>query len=83
MELHNNRLEDLPASLLELPSLRELEVKNNPLPIPAEIISSNDARKILSYYFRTKDEGTAKPLNEFKLILVGRGGVGKTTLFID
>jgi len=35
---------------------------------------------ILDYYFRTHGEGKGRPLNEFKLILVGRGAVGKTTL---
>jgi len=80
LELNNNRLEDLPASLLGLTNLRELRLDNNLLPIPSEIVSSHDASKILGYYFRTRDEGTAQPLNEFKLILVGRGGVGKTTL---
>lgn len=33
---------------------------------------------ILDYYFRTR--GGARPLNEAKLILLGWGGVGKTSL---
>jgi internalin A len=37
-----------------------------------------NAADILDYYFRTR--GGARPLNEAKLILVGFGGVGKTSL---
>ena len=35
-------------------------------------------KEILAYYFAQRSG--AKPLNEAKLILVGRGGVGKTSL---
>jgi internalin A len=44
-----------------------------------EIITSS-VNRIFDYYFRTRDPSARQPLNEFKLILVGRGGVGKTTL---
>lgn len=77
----NNELRALPASLLELESLQELVLYGNPeLGLPAEILQSKAAHRILDYYFRTAAPGTSKPLNEFKLVLVGRGGVGKTTL---
>ncbi|MDU0457788.1 MAG: COR domain-containing protein [Geobacteraceae bacterium] len=72
----DNHLQALPYSLNRLSSLRTLEVNKNPeLCLPTEITKNEDARKILDYYFRN-----AQPLNEFKLILVGRGLVGKTTL---
>jgi internalin A len=78
--INHNKLKALPVSLLELNKLRELRISGNPLGIPAEIADSANAEKILSYYFRTAVRGAGQPLNEFKLILVGRGGVGKTTL---
>jgi internalin A len=79
--LQNNQLTSLPSSLRQLPSLRMLRLENNPgLNLPAEIVKGDDARKILDYYFRVQASGPRQPLNEFKLILVGRGGVGKTTL---
>ncbi len=79
--VENNRLRSLPDSLRLLSSMKELKIKDNlELNLPAEIIDSKDPRKILDYYFRTAAPGTGEPLNEFKLILVGRGGVGKTTL---
>jgi internalin A len=81
LSLENNQLRSLPASLKELGSLRFLSLEGNPLlSLPAEIARAGDARKILRYYFRMANGGAAQPLNEFKLILVGRGGVGKTSL---
>lgn len=81
LSLNDNGLRSLPASILELKSLHDLFITNNAdLKIPAEITKSADPRKILSYYFRTTASDLAQPLNEFKLILVGRGLVGKTSL---
>jgi internalin A len=75
-----NDLDELPSWLAELPRLRVLNVADNPrLGLPAEIVADGDAKQILDYYFRVK-LGASLPLNEFKLILVGRGGVGKTSL---
>ena len=87
LSVRGNRLTDLPDSLRELGQLRTLLLhRNHQLEIPASILGPEffgrgkgaDPRAILDYYFRTR-EG-ARPLNEAKLILVGRGGVGKTTL---
>lgn len=81
LDLERNQLRSLPASLLDLSSLKYLSVDANPgLGLPAEILRSADASKILDYYFRARGPGASRPLNEFKLVLVGRGGVGKTTL---
>lgn len=81
LSLVHNRLQRLPPALHQLPTLEELFIEKNPdLTIPEEIVASNNARKILDYYFRTTGSGQRQPLNEFKLVLVGRGGVGKTTL---
>ncbi|MCE9611671.1 MAG: TIR domain-containing protein [Chthoniobacter sp.] len=81
LNLHSNQLRKLPASICDLKQLGLLYLDRNPdLGIPSEIVKTIDAFKILDYYFRIKGGGEALPLNEFKLILVGRGGVGKTSL---
>jgi len=87
LSLGGNKLQELPPSLRDLQRLEELTVGGNTqLGIPKEIAATKDARAILDYYFRIRPPGivrhkrTALPLNEFKLILVGRGGVGKTSL---
>ncbi len=89
--LNNNQLRELPAALSECRKLTRLLLHGNPsLGIPAEILGStweeeiqrspNPAQPahpadILDYYSRPKS-----PLLEAKLILVGRGAVGKTSL---
>jgi internalin A len=52
---------------------------NKGLGLPTEVTSTAESRKILEYYFRTRGD-ERRPLNEAKLILVGRGGVGKTSV---
>ena len=88
--LENNQLREVPAALGECKKLTHLFLHGNPdLGIPAEILGPrwqevytypNPAQPanpadILDYYFRPK-----RPLLEAKLILVGRGAVGKTSL---
>lgn len=79
LALHGS-IDSLPASLRKLRHLRLLFLdKPSKLGLPDELISTNDAKRILDYYFRLSAHD-ASPLNEFKLVLVGRGGVGKTSL---
>jgi internalin A len=78
--LENNQLASLPNSLQNLKSLRYLQLKGNALLfIPIEILEEVESPTIiLEYYFRVSQE--RRPLNEAKLILLGRGEVGKTSL---
>ena len=81
LDVRNNQLTVLPEWLRGLARSIVLYLEDNPvLDLPAELIESHDSRKIADYYFRTVAPGARQALNEFKLILVGRGGVGKTTL---
>ncbi len=87
--LHDNKITKLPAELLELKYLRFLALEDNPLPIPPEILKSFDPQKILKFYFQVAPKKigeievsipAAKPLNQIKLLFVGQGSVGKTSL---
>ena len=91
LDLAGNRLAKLPESLRTLRSLTTFFLHDNDsLAIPAEVLGSawdvvgrgeGEAAKpagILEYYFRLSRG--RKPLNEAKLILVGRGAVGKTSI---
>ena len=90
LDLSDNRIAAIPGSLAALENLAHLFLHGNPtLGIPPEVLGprshevSQDKppkppKEILAYYFAQRS-GT-KPLNEAKLILVGRGGVGKTSL---
>jgi internalin A len=76
--LERNRINALPKKLLRLP-LRTFFIEGNPgLQIPQSILLL-EPDKILRYYFESRDE-KGKPLLELKLLLVGRGKSGKTTL---
>jgi internalin A len=90
--LSNNKLSAIPKSLAGLPNLKQVFLHGNTsLGVPDEILgptweqvnfiedeNGKPPKEIFAYIF-SKLAG-ARPLNEAKLILVGQGGVGKTSL---
>jgi internalin A len=91
LDLSNNRLTTLPESMWQLKALEGLFLHgNDSLGLPVDVLGPTwlDVRDrnakpvkpslVLDYYFRLK--GGKRLLNEAKLILVGRGGVGKTSI---
>ncbi|MBN1120741.1 MAG: leucine-rich repeat domain-containing protein [Anaerolineae bacterium] len=80
--LHNNQLSVLPESMGELSNLEMLSLQDNSkLPIPPEILRKyEDPSTILTYYTENVLAQDRRPLNEVKMLLVGQGGVGKTSL---
>ncbi|MCB1231028.1 MAG: leucine-rich repeat domain-containing protein [Verrucomicrobiae bacterium] len=92
LDLRSNQLTELPEFLRNLPRLDRLFLHGNPsLNIPEEILGASyfdsvlrkdkaaPPESILSYYFSTRgDEGAG--LRELKLLVVGRGQAGKTSL---
>ncbi len=87
-----NQLTTLPETLGKLTQLQRLLLHGNPsleLELPPEVLGPlkvgllrkgdilPSPASILEYYFRSR---IGRPLNEAKMILVGRGGVGKTSL---
>jgi internalin A len=78
-ELHlaQNGISNLPAGLLSLKKLLILDLRENPLDIPPELLEKiEEPHVLLSYYFTNNK----KPLFESKIIFVGQGSVGKTSL---
>ncbi len=91
LNLSNNRLTNLPATLRQLGSLSHLFLHGNPgLRLAPEVLGPTyeqvvyeqkqpaKPKTILDYYFRQQQK--SRPLNEVKLLLVGRGGAGKTSI---
>jgi internalin A len=91
--LNNNRLRTLPEELCQLSNLDVLFLHGNPqLRLPVSVLgvdvdhwdyeyeSGPKPGPILDYYFSTVRADERQPLNEAKLILVGRGEAGKTSL---
>jgi internalin A len=93
-QLHNlqglglswNQISIIPDAILRLSKLEGFDLCFNPIGIPSELLSSSEDRKlpeaklILDYYFTTRDPNQTQTLYESKLLLVGEGGAGKTSL---
>src|ERR1039457_306345 len=91
LDLSDTQITSIPESLATLENLTHLFLHgNSSLGIPPEVLGPTRTdvynhgkppkppKEILAYYFAQRSG--AKPLNEAKLILVGRGDVGKTSL---
>ena len=95
LDLSNNAIASLPIWISELKQLEELLLHGNNLRLPLEVLGPNEIdillasleskevkpakpADIISYYFRAQSE--MRPLNEAKLILLGKGNAGKTSL---
>ncbi|HWB01740.1 MAG TPA: COR domain-containing protein [Verrucomicrobiales bacterium] len=86
--LHSNGLTTLPRSLEECSALNVLLLHDNPVlglseevlgPLDNDPAKASSPRTILAAW-RAMQRGGRRTLNEAKVILVGRGGAGKTTL---
>jgi internalin A len=92
LDLGGNQLTTLLPEIRGLPRLEHLLLHDNPaLGLPPDVLGPDPrkggadsdqlpkARAILDFYFE-RQAGPSRPLNEVKIILVGRGGAGKTSI---
>ena len=80
LDVHHNQLVSVPPEIGRLGSLEFLDLTENPLSIPPEIlVKAGDPTAIITYYVDHLD-GQKRPLNEAKMVLVGQGDVGKSSL---
>jgi len=76
--LSGNNLTRLPASLARLPKLLSVDVTGNPLREPLATIAGHGVKPLQAYLRSLEDR--AVTLHQAKLVLVGEGKVGKSTL---
>ncbi|OCQ97014.1 GTP-binding protein [Nostoc sp. MBR 210] len=80
LSLHNNQIAEIPEALANLTNLTQLYLSGNQITeIPLEILDSIEPQKIFNYLREIRTSKT-RPLHEAKLLLVGQGSVGKTSL---
>ncbi|MES2709754.1 MAG: COR domain-containing protein [Verrucomicrobiota bacterium] len=92
LDLSHNQLSALPREIGQCASLSALYLHNNPtLDLPLSILGPQafevsqldkahaPAKDILEFYFSRLAQGE-RPLNEVKLLLLGRGEAGKTSV---
>lgn len=77
--LGNNQLMTLPESIINLKVLDVVNLFGNPLDIPPEIIGK-DKWVFIRNYYQQKIEAKTDCIYEAKLLIIGEGGAGKTSL---
>ncbi len=78
--LSDNAIEKLPQEILKLDKLKQLDVQNIKLPIPAELLERPDFLLAALTFQSSVLAGKPHPLAEIKMLVVGQGSVGKTSL---
>lgn len=75
-----NNIKTIPSEIINHPSLRKLRLNLNPIEnVPLEIV--NEGYEAIANFFQSKIEADSEEfLFEAKMVIVGRGNVGKTVL---
>jgi internalin A len=78
LDLSYNQLTNLPPEITKLKNLSYLNLKSNQLPIPPETLANSmDVRAI---FYAITGLASGKRLNEAKMLVVGDGKVGKSSV---
>jgi hypothetical protein len=84
--LSSNQITQIPDAISNLAKLKYLDLRGNPISIPRDLLAPPardprpSARPILDYYFRIQDPKESTQIYEAKILIVGEGGSGKTSL---
>lgn len=84
LQLNNNQLMELPKDIDKLNELKSINLEKNQLGFPLEIVRNKlKPQTVFNYYFENLynlNKKDIRPLKEVKVLLVGQGRVGKTSL---
>ncbi len=78
-DISNNQIEFVPEEIAHIESLKFINVKENPLKDPP-YETAIDGVEALRDFFEERRKGAGSHLYEAKLLILGEGGAGKTTL---
>lgn len=79
LDLRANSITELTVDIKYLQRLTYFDLADNPLPIPPEVLEEPHNPSLILDYVSRLNQST-DPLNEAKLLIVGEGSVGKTSL---
>jgi internalin A len=79
LDLHDNRLKEISWKILQLAGLESIRLSGNPLEVPPPEVLQKGWEGVRGYFRQLKAEGEDH-LYEAKLLIVGEGGAGKTSL---
>jgi internalin A len=79
LKITKNKLTTLPTSLVQLKGLSVLTITSNNLDLPPEISRKRSPGAILEFLRQQQEEGVDY-IYEAKLLVIGEGGAGKTSL---
>ena len=74
-----NRISRISPKIVNLENLNDLSLEGNPIESPPPEVVTRGAEDVKNYFRQLQDEGEDH-LYEAKLLIVGEGGAGKTTL---
>lgn len=77
--LSKNQFTKIPSHIVNLQNLESLELEDNPLTTPPIEIAKRGIKSIREYFRQIGEQGHDQ-LYEAKLLILGEGGAGKTTL---
>ena len=80
LDLRSNRIAHLPAGIVRLPNLQYLYLNDNPIETPPPEIAARGLPAVRTYFREVEKAKEKDFLYEIKLLLVGEGRVGKTSL---
>jgi internalin A len=79
LDFANNKIKKISPKILQLENLKLLVLDNNPIEVPPPEIVNRGVKAIKDYFRKLEAEGKDY-LYEAKLLIVGEGGAGKTSL---